>query len=250
MSTRAIRRTLAVALGLGAALLASSAYGTAFYVPTSSTPTFSSVAVVSSSSGVLKLAQVTTPSTLSANGTIALADVGGTLQASINGAPYAAVGGATSVPAFDKTVTPVTVTNTTTETTVYSVTVPGGTLGTNNRIRVTLLGKWHGRISSNPVLNMTGYYGTASIPLTSVNVIGTTFLPAHIVFYVTAAGTTSSQGLNGTAWFTQSGLTGGPEIAGAIDSTTAQTLKITAQWNEANSGDVFTATSAFTEVLK
>jgi hypothetical protein len=60
---------------------------------------------------------------------------------------------------IDRDVTMNDVVNTTTETTVYSFTVPGGTLSTNRALRVSLIGDYLNNSGGDASFNMRLYYG-------------------------------------------------------------------------------------------
>ena len=91
---------------------------------------------------------ITTTGNATIGGSVTVAGVG-TINSSgkipaISSTYFASLSGAnlTNVPSavFDRDVTVATVENTTTETTVYTKTIPGGTLSTNRMLRVLMLG--------------------------------------------------------------------------------------------------------------
>lgn len=68
-----------------------------------------------------------------------------------------------AVSIFDKSTTTVSVTNTTTETTLYSVTVPANTLGTNHLLRVSIGGTYLNNTGLNHSIRLKIKYGAMTL---------------------------------------------------------------------------------------
>lgn len=154
--------------------------------------------------------------------------------------------------------TAITVGNTTTETTLFSVSVSGGVLSTNNAIRVVVYLSNFACNSSGSITFRLKYGGTTIATLVMATTGATTSNIAlngvMMTGFVVANGGTSSQ--KGTLMFIggdgtleddnlanvdgEKGLGGGNGTA-SVDSTTSQTLSITAQWTAAAVANTLTA---------
>ena len=147
---------------------------------------------------------------------------------------------------LNHTTTPVTVGNTATETSIYSFSVPGGSLSTNRRIGVKLFGKWSG--DGSHALTIRAKYGATTIcSLEYFNSGGTpSNAPFNIQFDLTSSGATGTQ--NG---FLQAQAYAAFEIIDSSgqqasfgtateDSTADKTLNITVQWTVADNSDTYT----------
>jgi hypothetical protein len=165
--------------------------------------------------------------------------------------------GGTGVTVLDRMSTPVTVGNTTTETTIYSYADPGGQLDVDRLMRLTLAGTiTDSALDTVTALVLRFKYGaTTLIARTLTTDDGATTIGATIfrlVFELWATGTTSSQTgiLSGT-------LPTLIDVAtnilnrgtSAIDSESAQTLAVTADWNNAAAAATMTLNSAVLELL-
>lgn len=155
------------------------------------------------------------------------------------------------------------VTNTTTETSVLSVTVPGSVLGSNNAVRATL---YVGNLSTNTLgdtLRIRGNYGTSSVStllssisgLTAASVTGTIHLDL-----IAANATNAQQMMLRTDLFPPITVIG--SVGGAFkgmkvitattanqDSGAAQTLGLTATWNATATDDDFNTIGYIVEKL-
>lgn len=131
-----------------------------------------------------------------------------------------------------------TLTTTVTETTLYTVSIPGGTLSTNNglRFRISITDLDMGNNPTNLTIRMK-YGGTTMATVVSANVTsGATNLQGHIEGYILAAGTTSSQEGQCSLHFNEgNGYYAAHSGTAAIDSTSSQNLVITAQFSTATS---------------
>lgn len=173
---------------------------------------------------------------------------------------------APSVVTLDRDVAEAAVTNTTTETTVYSYSVLGGTLSTNRALRITLIGDW---------INNTG--GAAASVNLRVKFGGTLigwFLPTgaanagrypiRLQGVLSAANATNAQRFVATMDmgqpgdigsppgqaaenYTESGASGNNGLA--LDSTAARTLLISAENSAADANISFRCFSVLLELL-
>lgn len=152
---------------------------------------------------------------------------------------------------------PVTVTNTTTETDLINFTLGANELSTNNLVHVKLI---MGRIQSATSNTMTirCYYGATSISFSAYN-IGAPDQEGYLDFFIAADGATNDQQLtaqmmlgnagyfeNAAQYLLEESIAG----AAAIDSTAAQTVKVTAQWNGADASDFCEVAAGYALIIK
>lgn len=163
--------------------------------------------------------------------------------------------------------TEVTVANTATETTLFDVSVPANYLSTNNAIKVTVYLSDFQCDTSETITFRLKYGGSTVAQLqmattgatsTNINLNG-----AVITGFVIADGATNVQ--KGTLFFMggdgvleddnitntdgQKGF-GGGNGTGAVDSTSSQTLAITAQWNATGASNTMTAELWVVEAIR
>lgn len=91
-----------------------------------------------------------------------------------------------------------TISNTTAETTLYSVTVKGGTLGLNGQAIIDVWARLNTTLGLLPTLTVRAYYGTAFVePLTAITLINSmTDGPIRVRAVLGAKNSTSSQFLS------------------------------------------------------
>lgn len=186
------------------------------------------------------------------NGLVLQADSG-----EATGLKWAAGGGAGGgVTVLDRDVTEVEVVNTTTETTVYSSTVPGGTLGTDGMLEMVLIGRYFNNSGSNRTFTVIMKYGGTAIYRGLSGSIGSGSDPRSFLFhgFLGAAGATNAQRCNarqavgrlnaepptGTGTTSVSADQQG-NTSVAVDSTADQTLEIAVMHNAANANLSFKA---------
>jgi hypothetical protein len=153
---------------------------------------------------------------------------------------------------IDRDVTTTDVVSTADETTVYSFSVPGGTLGTNRALRLKLIGDWLNTPGTNSLTVRTKFGGTT---LFSTAITVGANASRHALFYelmLSAHNATNAQ-VATLHYFEGGATTAGapPTILGnagqsntgvgvynalAIDSTVAQTLEVTFQNGAADAG--------------
>lgn len=162
--------------------------------------------------------------------------------------------------------TEITVANTVTETTLFDVSVPGGTLSTNNAIRFTVyLSDF--QCDSSESISFRMKYGGSTVATCTMATTGATtsnidLNGAMITGLIVADGSTSAQ--KGFLFFNGGdGVleddnlasvdgergTGGGNSTGAVDSTSAQTLSITAQWAATGASNTITAEAWIVEKI-
>ena len=147
---------------------------------------------------------------------------------------------------LNHTTTPVTVGDTVTETSIYSFSVPGGSLSTNRRIGVKLFGKWSG--DGSHALTIRAKYGATTIcSLEYFNSGGTpSNAPFNIQFDLTSSGATGTQNgfLQAQAYDAREVIASSGQQASfgtaTEDSTADKTLNITVQWTVADNSDTYT----------
>ena len=182
--------------------------------------------------------------TLSAGSNITLTQSGQDIQ-------IAASGGSSGVKLYTLA-NNVTVSNTTTQTDLISFTVPGGTLSTNNAVfvRMTILSV--AGVSGNITIRFK-YGGTQTDSATLT--LSSTFETGVVEYVLYGDGSTSAQE-SSVEWRSNREFTGGMgntrtgtdfTSAGtaAVDSTSDQTLVITAQFSSANASNAITIQDAF-----
>lgn len=169
-------------------------------------------------------------------------------------------GGRIGPEVLDKDTSDTTVANTTTETTIYSKSIGAGALGTNNTLRltiqitdlsffssgsdaVTIRAKFGGTTFATAVFtntssgSKTGLLGKIEVMLNGEN--ATNAQLGHVLFINSISSTDVD--LSSTAVGTGTA---------AVDSTAAQNLVVTAQWNSANAQNTITKSHAILEVLR
>lgn len=160
-------------------------------------------------------------------------------------------GGGGGSAALDKVTANTTVTNTTAETTLYSFSVPGGTLGTNNVLRLTIQITDLDLPDGASVTLRFKYGGTTLTSVDPFNESGSGMnnRQALITVIIAADGTTNAQ--LGSVFF-QATQDFGPYVrqgTSAIDSTAAQTLAVTVDWDVSSTGRSITLGQAILEKL-
>jgi len=182
-------------------------------------------------------------------------DVSGTVNAQYlrgNGSQLTNLPASGTSTAIDKVTANTTVANTSTETNLYSFSVPGGTLGTNNVLRLTIQITDLDRAAFS-ICDLRFKYGGTTLALISLdNSEGSTPLnngKALITWILAADGVTNAQVgtalshifYNGEVPYMQQGTS-------AVDSTATQTLAVTVDW-DAGSGRSITLGQAILEKL-
>lgn len=156
--------------------------------------------------------------------------------------------GAITPISLDRDVSQADVTNTAAETTVYTYTVPGGTLSTNKMLRITLIGDSLNNTGGGVNLTVKLKYGATTILSTGATSIGADASRRMVVFTAVLGAQNSASAQ--TAWgeFKQAaGGAGGTMAAfsgsavileglgtATENSATDLALAITAQWASAN----------------
>lgn len=179
-------------------------------------------------------------------------DVNGTVNATSfrgDGSQLSNVAGAL----MDKVTTDAVIGNTTTETNLYSFSVPGGTFGTSTTLRLTLRGRITGASSH---MTFRVKYGATTLSaglVISTGMAGASNLPWMVVVEMSADGTASAQvmhalgslqhippGEESTPSWQNNGYNTVRIVRGtsAIDSSVAQNLVVTGKWNAASGNSI------------
>lgn len=138
----------------------------------------------------------------------------------------------------------VTVGNTNTETDLISINIPANTLGTNRRIRVTGVGKWANDGSNT--LKIRIKLGGTTLLLTTINPATTSSSNSLLKFEfdIRANNSASAQITNGIIFNEEDGTSiknvEGGQFGTTVDTTSDQTLKVTAEWTAADTSDTLT----------
>jgi len=157
--------------------------------------------------------------------------------------------------------TDVDVTNTALETAILDETIPGGTLGTSNAIKARLY-LWIYREAAN-TFELRVYYGNSYIGVGSISPPANTDLYGYLDILLVAAGATNSQELSFLGIFPKiySGYTeiagegifyvvNGSSVSISEDSTVDKNLKVTINWDSAQTTDHVKLIHAVIEKIK
>ena len=155
---------------------------------------------------------------------------------------------------LDTDVSPVTVSGTAAETSIYSYSVPANTLSTDKVLRLTMVGTYLNNSGANRTVTLRLKYGATTLfsRVTGNVAASATTGSFSAVCYLAAANSTSAQ--NGACHFhvfsgatlTQFLAAGG---SSAIDSTSSQDLVVTAQHSNASASINLTIRSANLELV-
>lgn len=135
------------------------------------------------------------------------------------------------------------VTNTVTETTVFTYTVPAGLLGTSGALRLTLIGDYYNNTGTGPASTIRVKYGSTTIYSQSDNITqGANRAGVLLEVVLSAANATNAQRVSGWCDWSNSGVNNASGTAGtptyhksavhngvAEDSTTALAFAVTFQ---------------------
>ena len=156
------------------------------------------------------------------------------------------------ITALDKVTADTTVSNTAAETALYTFTVPANTLSTNNRLRLVIHGedKQAGGCTDCDEYSYVfrlKYGGTTLFASSTIVPRFNTFVPSKSEFLLSADGAANSQlGLLaniGWNYLTAQGTA-------AVDSTLAQTLQVTVDWDVADVNNIVRLKHAVLEIVK
>ncbi len=192
------------------------------------------------------------------NVTITVADDAGNDEVDVTIA--ASGGGGGGVTVQDRDVVEAEVVNTTTETAVYSYSVPGGTLGSNGHLRLTLIGDFLNNSGGTQTFTVRVKYGATTLFAIWNEAVGNNASrkPVRLEVDLIAANATNAQRATGRFNMLQAasgsdGATPSDRFSGhtslAVDSTTAQTLQVTVQHAAANANLSFKCMTAILEKL-
>ena len=180
----------------------------------------------------------------------------------------AAGGGSHAV--LDKNTTTVTVTNSFTETTLYTVSVPANTLGTNKMLRVTMGGTYLNNSGATKSMVVSIKYGATTLysDTSAALFSGTALRGWRLEFILAANAATNAQKLIGSFGMSHGGATttgtGDSNVmigdndgsygllygTSAIDSTVAQTLLVTVTHNASDVNTTITRYTVITELIQ
>lgn len=161
---------------------------------------------------------------------------------------------------YDRNTTGTVVSNTGTETSVYSKTIAGGQLSTNKYMRITMLGDYVNNSGSTSIFTIRVKYGGTTFTTMSYSFnSGATHGATKVQADVLAKGATNTQEGFGSYWW-GAGNTGGAsggifgyDFTGhtgmAIDSTADQTLQITVQHSFTSSSTTWTTGPILVEIM-
>lgn len=149
---------------------------------------------------------------------------------------------------LNKVVVPVTVEGTATETSIYSFTVPGGTLGTSGKLRLKILGTLQtGGGGEN--FEVRAKYGGTELKFFDVTFVA---VPREVLTFeveLQAANSASVQFFQGFGYGRIESRFNSEYADLAITSTSDQTLQVTVKHANTNLSNSYTMVSAFLEIV-
>ena len=161
----------------------------------------------------------------------------------------------TGVAVLDKVTTDTTVSNTASETTVYTKSITGGTIAADDLVRLTLLGSCVNTSGSNRDLTIRLKYGATTVATGIIRVRNNLTGACPITAYLSnEAATNAQQGLisaivGGGSGSGTYGEIGAGQGQAAEDSTTTLNLVVTVQWNAAASTLTYVMRRAIAEQI-
>lgn len=153
--------------------------------------------------------------------------------------------------------TDVTLDNSSTETIIFSISVPASTLSTNNAVRLKLfLDQFITANARTAIFRLK--YGSTTLVTSNSFAPSTTNEQGYIEAIILATGATNSQEASMTMLFNQETLTAGAGVkmssfgtgTATEDSTGALNLVVTAQWSAANTGSTIRVSNAIAEIIR
>jgi hypothetical protein len=152
---------------------------------------------------------------------------------------------------LDRNASNVTVSNSTTETTIYSYNVPAGLLGTTRGLRVRIRGTYTNNSGSNKTIRLRLKLGATTVLDKTSAAVATSATAANFfsTFIISNAGATNSQEAAMQFLADRAGAIVGPIImtgTAAVDTTSAQTLTITITHSAASASTTFVKEGAYT----
>jgi hypothetical protein len=147
---------------------------------------------------------------------------------------------------LDRTTTTNDVANTTVETAIYNVSIPGGTLGTNKTLRLSLIGDYLNNSGASSNLTVIVRYGTTVLFTTGANAIAASANRRSLMVNceISAKGLTNSQvskvvetiGSGDATGSATQGSTYNTSVHNSIaeDSTVTKNLQVTVTHGTAN----------------
>lgn len=140
-------------------------------------------------------------------------------------------------------ITETAVGTTLTETTYFSFTLPGGTLGTNGQIVIKTFGTWLQNATAGYLTNLK-YGGVAITAMPSFTQVNNAAALGLVQTYLLKNnGATNAQ--KGTAHWEPNSSGDGAYGTGAIDSTLDQLVEVTAKWSVSSASAVYTMWHAY-----
>jgi hypothetical protein len=157
---------------------------------------------------------------------------------------------------LDRVTTDTTVTNTASETSVYSFSVPGGTLATNIALRLTIFATYTNSSGSTDTFTVRLKYGATTVGTVQMDLgSGATVFQSPISAMLMADGATNAQ-LASLFWSIREDNAGNMApvdrrggTSSSEDSTAAKNFVVTVQHSVANSTTTFVLKSAILEKL-
>ncbi|MCR4307111.1 MAG: hypothetical protein NUV80_00965 [Candidatus Berkelbacteria bacterium] len=161
-------------------------------------------------------------------------------------------------PKLDIVTTDVVVSNTAVETTLWSKTVPGGTLGTNNGIHVKLFADVYGSLSESVTFRIK--YGATTMLTITEQAANVGSPNITLDFYLLAAGATNAQKMfnlfmmhrsdGDLAGSNDTPITSSGADTAAEDSTLDKTLAVTVDFITASASNNITVTAVVAEIIQ
>lgn len=158
---------------------------------------------------------------------------------------------------FARSTSPVDVVNTTAETTIWTVSIPGGTLGTNKALRLSQIMRVTVSGNVSPIMTVRLKYGGVVAAAPAIQLLNWNIaFPVHVTLFLMGRGSTSAQAGQGTFALEGSSLgwSGAPIRLGisgnhamSVDSTVDQDLVLTYQMSVS---DAWTRMTFYSGILE
>lgn len=149
---------------------------------------------------------------------------------------------------LDRSISSLAVTNTTAETTVYTLSLPASLLATDRAIRVTLLGRIQNTSGGNVVYTAKLKYGTTVVGTPTLTIATASDLASRMEGHLLANSSTTAQiaqiSFQGESTFSQKRGTA------TEDSTVAKSVTITMTLDTASSSATFTKEAVLVELIR
>lgn len=152
-----------------------------------------------------------------------------------------------------KVVTPVTLASSVTETNMFTTTIPAGALGTTGGVKGKMYLKAVGYNTNADNITFRVYVGSTAVTtllVASTGAVNTQFIELDFLVLNSAAAVQVAYAAAKTSYIVATGANNAfADGTGAVDTTSSQTFKITAQWNNSSAANTLTMQLAEVEYI-